>query len=119
MANAYAYFSRSIHVPSPRLQQFLSENDAELIRNIIRNEVHHQLSETRIKTEISEFKREVKTEILEINNKLETLSKQSSMLSEESVRRKVAKLNRESWAESITFKSLDDLAAFIYPSCSK
>ena len=38
------------------------------------------------------------------------------MLSEESVRRKVAKLNGESWAESITFKSLDDLAAFIYPS---
>ena len=69
-----------------------------------------------MKTEISEFKREVKTEILEINNKLETLSKQSSMLSEESVRRKVAQLNGESWAEFITFKSLDDLAAFIYPS---
>ena len=96
MVNAYAYFSRSIRVQSPRLQQFLSENDAELIRNIIRNEV--QLSETRIKTEISDFKREVKTE------------------SEESVRRKVAKLNGESWAESITFKSLDDLAAFISPS---
>ena len=55
IVNAYAYFSRSIRVQSPRLQQFLSENDAELIRNIIRNEV--QLSETRIKTEISEFKR--------------------------------------------------------------
>ena len=103
MANAYAYFPRLNHVPRPRLQQSLSENDAELIRSIIRNEI--QLSETRIKTEIKE-----------INNKLETLSKQSSMLSEESVRRKVAMLNGESWAESITFKSLDDLVAFIYPS---
>jgi hypothetical protein len=36
-----------------------------------------------MKTEISEFKREVKTEISKIKNKLETLSKQSSMLSEE------------------------------------
>lgn len=116
---AHAYFSRSIHVvpkPRPRLQMVLSENDAALIRNVIRDEI--QLSEARIKTDISEFKMEVKRDIGELNNRLETLSKQSSMLSEESVRGKVIKLNGESWADPITFKSLDDLAAFIYPSLS-
>jgi hypothetical protein len=56
-----------------------------------------------------------KADRIENRRFLELLSKKLSVLSEESVRSRVARRNGESWAEPIIIQSLEDLVESIFP----